>query len=886
LPEAFPWGVAVFDAADGAVLSANEHMSSIYGCAADRPIADLFHFGKSADLDSILAVLNEMGVWTGRIFPVDSNYAIASVEVMLQLDEVDAAFFWMFTLEHPRVDNAVRFSSRSELQMLRVLLDNTLEYVFFRDNEGHFIVTNKAFREAVSDGKILPTMDYKMDDFVTRESAAWFHQVDGAVRETGRPAVNQVSQVMFNNGLGQWLQLTVVPVQSGEGDSIGTLSVARDISDLKRTEDELRHAIHQAKEASRAKGEFLAAMSHEIRTPINGIIGASELCQETSLDAEQQSYLDTVIQCGNTLLTLVNDVLDFSKIEAGQLSIEKLSFSPHALLEGVSDEFVQEARRKGLELIMAYDDDLPDYLMGDPTRLKQVLYNLVCNAIKFTDSGEIVIRAKTLTVQENFCEVRFSVSDTGIGIPDERKEAIFQSFTQADMSTTRKYGGTGLGLSICRELVHLMHGEISVESCLGRGSTFIFEVPFEVTTNPGAEAVPYNPELAGMRVLIVDDNSTNRDIYSQMCAGWGYRSATAQDGVVALTMLEKATVEGDPFALVVLDHQMPGLSGLDLASLVKAREDLCQAELIVLSSSLGRSESERAAQIGVARALSKPVKRDTLLEVILETFGVRDKRANGPSGKQGVPVPIEISLNLLLVEDNPVNQRIAIQRLKKLGHTVSVAGNGAEALECVKQGSFDCILMDIQMPGMDGYETTAAIREYEQQKGIKPQRIVAMTAHVMKGDEERCREASMSDFISKPFRAERLREVLLASTREKTPLGPSVEDYRTFSEYLDLLDHDDREDVLAAAEIFMQTISQDVEKLKNSVAIGDFNKISFVAHTLKSVVGIFGRGQTVQLAEELELACEGKSSIDVNAASDKLLRELDLLAKEIEAELG
>ncbi|MDP4878656.1 MAG: ATP-binding protein, partial [Opitutales bacterium] len=304
--------------------------------------------------------------------------------------------------------------------------------------------------------------------------------------------MNQVSLFKFKNGTEHWLQMTTVPVRSSEGFIVGSVSVARDISDLKKTESELREAIIEAKAASRAKGEFLAAMSHEIRTPINGIIGASELCQETRLDPEQRDYLDTVTQCSSTLMSLINDVLDFSKIEAGQLNLEKLNFCPRSLLEDIAEEFSPTTRKKGVELVVGYDESLPHFVMGDPTRIKQILYNLIGNAVKFTEVGEIKMKADLLECDESSAFIRFSVADTGIGIDASRCEAIFSSFTQADMSTTRKYGGTGLGLSICKELTELMDGNIHVQSVLGEGSKFWIDVPFARSERNGAEAIPFN----------------------------------------------------------------------------------------------------------------------------------------------------------------------------------------------------------------------------------------------------------------------------------------------------------------------------------------------------------------------------------------------------------
>ena len=866
------------------MLSANAHMKDLYRCEAGGDVDQLFHVHGGETFSAVVERLAPGHTWNGRIYPQKNRYGIASVDVMLQREAQDLAKVWLYTLEHSKVDNDVRYSSRSELKMLRVLLDNTLEYIYFRDTEGHFILTNKAFRAAVSDGHKTPEMDNSIADFVSKESAEWFRRLDRELVDSGHAVVNEVSRVTLNSGPEHWLQLSTVPVRNGEGEMIGTLSVARDISDLKRTEEELRGAIDQAHAASLAKGEFLAAMSHEIRTPINGIIGASELCEETRLDREQRSYIDTVLQCGNTLLALVNDVLDFSKIEAGQLNLEKLNFMPRTLIENVAESFVQETRKKGVELITACDDELPIYLMGDPTRLKQVLNNLVSNSVKFTAAGDIVIRVEALEVSKESARVRFSVSDTGIGISDTRQDAIFDSFTQEDMSTTRKYGGTGLGLSISRQLVEMMKGEISVTSQVGRGSIFAFEVLFEISMYHGAEAVPYNPTLAGMRVLIVDDNQTNREVYSKMCAGWGYRSAMVEDGASALSEMERAKEENDPFKLVILDQQMPGLAGLDVASMIKSRPNLKSVKLLLLSSSLDKREAERAEEIGVARALSKPVKRDTLLEVILETFEVTGVQKNLPAISETSKQPNQ-ALDILLVEDNPINQIVADRRLKKLGHLVTLADGGAAALEEIRAKRFDCILMDIQMPGMDGYEATGVIREYEEENRLPPQYIVAMTAHALKGDKERCLNAGMDNYVAKPFRVERLKEVLQLAMGYKARMVGSMSGQKNrFVKYLETLDQEDREDLMMVADIFVRTFREDIVKLQQALSVNDYKQCYFMAHNYKSVVGHFCQEASVSLATALEHACEKESEQEVHALATELIESIETLAQEIKTQ--
>jgi len=761
IPEDFPWGVAAISRKDGRILAANAHLRDFYMSGSeDGAIDEIFHFSGVTGFRQLVAGADNFH-WTGQVVPQQNLGGVSSVEILMQEDPKTRERIWLYTLDHPAIRGAQRFSSRSEFKLLQVLLENTLEYVFFRDVEGRIIITNRAFKEAIALQAGDSLIGHTIEDYVSPESAAWLSDIDAGVLSTAQPSINKVSHFVFKNGTEHWLQMSTVPVRGADGVCVGSVSVARDISDLKQTESELRGAIRQAESASRAKGEFLAAMSHEIRTPINGIIGASELCEETALDEEQSSYIHTIMQCSETLLGLVNDVLDFSKIEAGQLNLESLSFNPGELLDSVADEFLQVVRKKKLELIVDYDNELPAYLVGDPTRLKQILYNLVGNAVKFTSQGEIVVKAEVLASGQSAVDLRISVSDTGIGIAEDRIEAIFSSFTQEDMSTTREYGGTGLGLAICRELVSLMQGSLTAKSVIGEGSTFILELSLEISKNPGVLAVPFNPNLSGMRVLIVDDNQTNRDLYGRVMAGFGYRSDAISHGVGILDVLAAAQGQGDPYRLILLDQQMPKLSGLEVAEVIYGSPHAEGLRIILLSSSLNRSETQRASELGIDRALSKPVKRHTLLEVILEAFNVR--RPSIPPFKIAASAEVEPAkeqvqgaLHVLLAEDNPVNRQIAIRRIEKLGHHVKVAENGRKAVEAFQKDRFDCILMDIQMPEMDGHAATKAIRRLELQEGKSPTRIVAMTAHAMKGDRETFIRAGMNDYLAKPIRKDAL----------------------------------------------------------------------------------------------------------------------------------
>jgi len=852
---------------DGAILSLNEPMRNLFVGAAEGDgelgsVDDCFGLGDGNALSSVFGRMGRADGWHGEVAPRGGRHGITSVEVTLQPDAADPDVVWLVSMEHPTVEGRPRFSTRSELRLLDVLLENTLEYIYFRDLEGRLILTNAAFRGQVSPNGGTGEIGRRLERFVSEASAAWLGEIDREVLETGAPAVNRVNAFAFVDGPEQWLQVTTVPVRNDEDRLVGLLSVARDISDLKRTEGELREAMTAAETASRAKSDFLAAMSHEIRTPINGIIGAAELCRETELDPEQRSYVDTVEQCGNTLLGLVNDVLDFSKIEAGQLHLERLTFSVADVLEQIVDEFAQMARRKGIELLMDYDESLPRYVTGDPARLKQIVYNLVGNAVKFTNRGEVVIGARLEALEGGQAQVEIHVRDSGVGISRDRHEEIFKSFTQADMSTTRRYGGTGLGLAICRELVGLMRGTIDVESEPQRGATFRVRLPLPIQDASGQEAIPYLPQLANKRVLVVDDNETNRRIYLDLCANWGFDAEAASDGNDAIGRMEDAADREHPYDLVLLDQQMPGITGIDVLNLMASRPALRDIRAILLSSSLNRDEIERADELGVSRALAKPVKRTTLLEVVMETFGVggrvADPGAEGSAGRSAAETP-QSSLRVLLAEDNEVNQRIAMKRLERLGHVVTVASDGADAVALARDRNFDLILLDIQMPEMDGFEVCARIREDASARGREHAYIAAMTAHALKGDRERCLQQGMDDYLAKPFRAETLRAVCdrcreAVETRRRDD-GEAAESM-SLQAYLDSLGPEDREDALEAAEVTLQSFPEDLLELQRALEEGDLERLQFSVHAFKGVAGLFNARRVVRFAEETESACQ------------------------------
>ncbi len=659
---------------------------------------------------------------------------------------------------------------RASEAFLHSLLEHLPVSIYRKDAEGRFTFANRRFCERLG-RPLAEILGRTTFDVAPAELAKQYHEDDQEVMSSCRP-VDTVKPELVPGGGSRWIHMAKVPVTDGDGHVVGLQGLYWDITERKQAEEALELAKQTADAANRAKSDFLANMSHEIRTPMNGVIGMTGLLLDTELTPRQREFAETVRNSADALLTIINDILDFSKIEAGKLIFENLDFELLETVESTVEMFSERAQRKNIELASAVSPDVPLRLRGDPGRLRQVLTNLVGNAIKFTERGEVIVRLFLEGETETHATVRFAVEDTGIGIPADVQARVFQAFNQADTSTTRKYGGTGLGLAISRRLVDLMAGQIGVESVPGHGATFWFTARFEKQPERGADACPaifYNRNLFELRVLVVDDNATNRQILRHQIFAWKMQKGSAASGHEALGLLREAVAAGESYDIALLDMQMPEMDGLTLAHAIKADPVIAATRLIILTSlNQVLSEAELKAA-GIDAYLVKPVKQSRLFDCLVSTLGLAatERVFNNPASADPTEPAPELArlrkTRILVAEDNIVNQKVALGQLRNLGCTVDAVANGSEVLTALEQVPYDIVLMDCQMPEMDGYEATRLIRVRERQVSPPTPRvhIIAMTANAMQGDREKCLAAGMDDYISKPVRLSDLKSALL-----------------------------------------------------------------------------------------------------------------------------
>lgn len=812
---------------------------------------------------------------SGEVFPA---------ELTLTPIRLGASFLFSCFLRDITDRKQAEQALRTSESLYHSLVETLPLNVFRKDLQGRFTFVNRLFCRTA--GKLPEDILGRTDfDLYPLELARKYREDDQRVIER-RTVLDVVETHRKPDGEIIHVQVIKTPVYDSRDQVTGTQAIFWDVTDRMRTEEATRKAREAAESANRAKSAFLATMSHEIRTPMNAIIGMTDLVLETELSAEQREYLELARKSADSLLCIINDILDFSKVEAGRFDLDQVEFSFRDTIGDLLNTLAPRAHQKGLELACHVAPDVPDQLEGDPLRLCQIITNLVGNALKFTEQGEVVVDVAATSRDGNSVALLFTVSDTGIGIPSEKRETIFDAFSQADSSTTRKYGGTGLGLAIARRLVDLMGGQIWVESEMGKGSAFHFTVTLK--HNPARHEKPRALPAAvaeGMPVLVVDDNATNRRILEEVLSAWQMRPLAVDGGRKALEALERAAEAGEPFPIALIDVHMPEMDGFDLAEQIRQRPAFGSLQLVMLTSGGQQGDASRRRELQVVAALTKPVKHADLYRAIMQALGMPLGNDDLEPTRETESAPsINRGLRILVAEDNLVNQRLAARLLQKRGYDVVLVNNGREALDQLHRGTFDLVFMDVQMPVMDGFEATAAIREREHSHGRRLP-IIAMTAYAMKGDKDRCLAAGMDGYISKPIRARELYEAIDRSAARAAPRPEPAEQVGAIAQDSSVWDEkralagvgNDRLLLAELAQIFLEEYPRLMADLDEAIQAQNASRLRNAAHGLKGAVDNFAAAGAYESAQKLEMLGRNGTLEGAEIAFAQLEQQLERL---------
>lgn len=866
----------------GCIVYANDRFCEISGYALAELIGENHRIVKSAEhpasfFREMWETISSGKVWHGEVCnrkrTGELYWVSATIVPLLGLDGLPEQYIGIRTDISDRKQMEVQLSE--QLDLVEGLLEAIPLPVYLKDAGGRYLRLNRAF-ELFFDTKRERFIGKTLHDLLTPEDARIHVEKDREIMQRGGMQSYE-TVVHGRDGIRHDTIYRKAVLTRRDGSIHALLGVIIDITERKQAEAEMKLARDAAEAASRSKSEFLANMSHEIRTPMNGIIGMTDLALDTTLDDEQREYLAIVKSSADALLTIINDILDFSKIEAGKLLVEEISYNLHRVVSETLKTLALKAHEKNLELVCDTLPEVPEYVLGDPGRLRQVLTNLIGNAIKFTEQGEITLRVCLKADASYQPTVQFSVSDTGIGIAPDKQRHIFEAFAQEDSSTTRRYGGTGLGLSISRRLVELMGGEMWLDSTLGQGSTFHFTLALAIDEFPQQVRQQAYVDLSGKRILVVDDNDTNRRVIAGMLTTWDVDSVVTNGAAEAQAQLAAADT---PFDCIILDAHMPEMDGYELAAHLKQTlPDL--PPMLMLSSGAMRGDAQRCREIGILGFFSKPISAEELLAALSRIFGleedIRGSSLPNPLVTRHSVTELQRSLDILLVEDHPVNQRLAVSLLEKWGHRVTVSGDGQQAVAQVTTRSFDLVLMDMQMPVMGGIEATHLIRQHEHVNGLPRLPIIAMTAAAMKGDRESCLEAGMDDYISKPIKAKVLLEKLMLYGDQMYTLEALPQGF----DYAQALESADRETVEIIAQVFIEIWPQDLAKLNEGLAQEDIGLVERTAHSLKGTLATFNAAPAMQIAADIEARAHAGKLTGLTVEFDALAHEVECLIAEL-----